>query len=475
MYEQDMQKIINRYNYQLQAMKKNPFRYRKEIKKIETRIQALGEANVDIMNTTIANRGSGTLEIDKNNYATYESKVTGAYKMYNAECDYGGELFGGVVDCRVSFIGGEGLSVITIKNKALQKWCNDFVQKNCFDGSRLLDMLLTGELEGKNFVRLFSDKEKDMVLASSFSWYLNRYEVEKDKSNSDKIIGIKYKPKSSSLESVDDKRISIDKAVFVRLGGTENMLDETTSRSHKILTQCENASRATYDLRKNTHVFGKYMPYWKASSPQAATAIKNDLAAKSFEIGDGYAGEADFSLVEPSGQGSDAIIKDFLASVRYISAMTGVPVHWMAWPDLMSNRATAENMLEIINSATCRERLVWQEAFREMIYKAREMAVDELGAPNEILDGEVIVRLPLISLSMLKQIQETYMPLVEAGYMSKTSLRNMLPKINPSEEEELIEEERKKEAETSPEQNETVDGAIEEAQKNNVDNKNKGV
>jgi hypothetical protein len=469
--------IINKYQYQIQSMRKHPLRNAGRIRFVKKKLQALGEANIDIMNTNAANHNLGSGDVDKNNYPTYESKVHGAYSMYNCETDYGGETYSAVVDCRTAFIGGEGLSVVAIKNDALQKWIDNFIEKNKLNGSRLLAMILTGELEGKNFITLKSDKQNKLINVRSFSWYLNRYTLIKSATDTDTITGIKYRPKTDGIECAD-RTIAIDKAVFVKLGGTESITDETPGPCHKILTQCENASRASYDLRKNTHVFGKYMPYWKTSTSQDAKIINADLAAKSFEIGDGYAGTADFSIVEPSGSGADAIIKDLLLSLRYICAMTGTPIHWLAWPDLMSNRATADSMLEVINSATIKARLIWEEAFKEIINKARTMAVDELGDDNAILDGEFTVKLPLVSIAMLKQIQETYLPLAEAKYISRKTVQSKMPGINPAEEDKQIEAEREEEAERSPMNNETVDNALGEMQnqgEKNVDNVNKKV
>lgn len=467
--------IINRYKYQLQAMSKHPIRNMNRIRVVKKKLQALGEANVDIMNTNIGNHNRGSSEIDKNNYLTYESKVDGAYKMYNCETDYGGEIYSAVVDCRCAFIGGEGLSVYAIGNQALQKWLDNFIEKNKLNGSRLLAMILTGELEGKNFITLSPNTKEKIIDIRSFSWYLNRYKLIKSATDTDNITGIKYRPKTDGIEG-DDKTISIDRAVFVKLGCTESVTDETPGPCHKILTQCENASRAGYDLRKNTHVFGKYMPYWKTQKNEDARAINADLAAGSFEIGDGYAGTADFSLVEPSGSAAMAIEKDLLLSLRFICAMTGTPIHWLAWPDLMSNRATADSMIEVINSATIRARLVWEEAFKEIITKARIMAVDKLAEDNKILDGDFVVKLPLVSVAMLKQIQETYLPLADAGYISRKTVQSKMPGINPSEEDKQIEVEREEAAKRSPMNNETVDNALGDMQNGNknVDKSDKG-
>lgn len=457
----------------LQFMKQKPIKNFFKIKKTQRDLQALEEAGRDILNTAITNSILAAGEVDRNNYMTYDSQVTQLYKMGEARTEYGGELAGGIIDTLVAFIAGEGISY-TAENKALEEYIKTFIEKNKLNGSRLLNMIEIGVYEGKNLVILKPDKEKKYVKARSFSYHVNKYKVSYNDQDKDEITEIKYKPKKEGIKSVDDKTISPKSAVFVRLGGTERNFNETPTKLHRIVTQIENCSRAYYDLRTNTHVFGKYMPYWDtsglgASANTAAKSINNDLQGKNWKIGYGYAGPAKFSIIEPSGNASEAIIKDFLLGLKIVSAATGIPIHWLAWPELMSNRATADNMLEIIKAQTAKERLIWEEAFHDMIKKSIELAVNDGIADNSILGKEFKITLDFATIALLEQVQKIWIPLMDADIVSMATTRTKIPGIDSQYEKKQIQKEKEENMKNSPFNNQTINNELGDLQKGNDD------
>lgn len=457
-----LEKVISSYYAKIKAMEKKPFRNRKEIRRLTANVQAI-EATRDVLTTFAVSNRINLSQIDKNSYKSYDSKVEMLYKMYNAETDYGGEVLGAVADIRCAFIGGEGIS-ISCKNKKKEKFIEDFLKFNKLDGSRLLNAVRIGEFDGKVLFLLSEDNEKKNIKARLFSYHNNKYKVVRDSKDYEIIKSITYTEKGKTEES----SISIDKAVYMRLGGADYLSDDTPTKLGKVLTQCENASRALYDLRNNTHLFGKVIPTWETAPGdiQSAKAINKDLQDKSFEIGDGYAGSAKFKLNEPSGAAGEAIIKDLLMNMRFIASMTAVPIHWLSWPELMSNRATAENLLEVVSAGTKLERLVWEEGLRDIIDKACEMAQDA-GYVDGLVDIDYTVKLPLISLAALMQIIDVWLPILQAGKLSDFSFWNMLPGIDPAKEKKAIEDQEKENAEKSPLRNRTLDGVL-----NNMQNKN---
>jgi hypothetical protein len=319
-------------------------------------------------------------------------------------------------------------------------------------------------MEGKNLVLLLPDKKAEQIKIRSFSWWVNKYKLELDPYDNDDIKKITYRSKD---EDAEEKTIAIEKAVYVKIGGSEDKVVDTPSRIHTILTDVENFSRAKYDLRKNTHLFGKIFPYWETQTVAEAKAINNSVADGDFQIGSGYAGTAKMSLLEPTGQATMAIKEDILISLKCISMTTGIPIHWLAWPEVMSNRATAENLLEMVKAGTVKERLIWQEAIREIIDRAMITAIDNGFANNKIID-DYQVRLPLISIATLKALQETWIPLEQGNYISKKTVRNQIPGIDPLEESELLEQEKEKAIDESPFQNGMAEKLIEqEKQENN--------
>jgi hypothetical protein len=451
-----LERSLQRYGRALEELSRHPVSNMVPSMR-RRRVQAIQEAQRDVLNTYGVSDRLGTNEIDKNNYRDYAKQVDGAYKMYDGLTDYGSEIFAAVADLRVAFIAGEGLSFYS-DNKARDDFVQRFLHDNLLDGSRLLDAVLMGELEGKVLFTLAPNKDKKTVDARLFSWHANKYKITRDDLDYEKLTKIAYMPDNAQGK---EKEIGIDGAVYLRLGGCNRKKDDTPTKLGKVLTQCENASRAAFDLRKNSHLFAKVSENYETKSPQDAAVIKGLIESQSIEIGDGYTGSARKYLLEPTGSAADALIKDMLNSLRFVSAMTGVAIHWLAWPELMSNRATAENMLEVINAATKKERLIYQEGIGTLIDKACIMAVDSNVADREILEpGESEVRLPLISLAALQQLADVWIPVLDKDAISMFTFRNMLPGIDPRKEAKLVEKERAEAAKRSPMHNAAADGLI---------------
>jgi hypothetical protein len=416
-------------------------------KLIKLQAQAEGARDAfDVLTTLITQQRTGDKEIDKNNYISYEAQVNETYRMYDAISDYGGEILKGIVDTRVAFIAGEGISVYAEK-KATEKYIKKFFDLNQLNGSRLISMIQTGEMEGKNLIilqpkqkEIFYKKEKlnGYIAARSFSWYINNYTIQVNKFDTDEITRISYIPKTDEMK---EKTVPIKQAVYVKLGGSPDKINKTSSKIHNVLTDIENASRMKYDLRHNNHLFGKLMPYWQTEDGKEAKAINNDVQSEDWEYGKGFAGTAKFSIIGPPQGASESLTKEFLLAMKIISSDTGIPIHWLAWPELMSNRATAENMLEVINSATIKERLIWNEKFKEIIMKSMDLAI-AAGLEDSNIKGDFIVKLDSVSLATIKALGETWMPLQMNDVISMGTLRSKVPGIDPGEEKKMIEKEK---------------------------------
>jgi hypothetical protein len=458
-------KSIQATQSKLHKLNRHPIINNKRIKEVEKIIHGQ-EGSRDILTSQITQAQDTQKVVDKNNYKTYPSQVDAVYEMYNGRSDYGGEMCRGVIDTRVSFIAGEGINV-TANKPATKKYIEKWLRLNKLHGSKLITMVQTGEMEGKNLIILEKatkkefGREVDYINASSFAWWVNRYTVNKDPLNTEFIKSITYKQKKDIGEG--EKTINPEKSVYIKLGGSEDRVNETSNRVHCVLTDIENYSRGKYDLRKNTFLFGKVMPTWETESSTEAKSIRNQIQDRSFEVGDGYAGSAKMGLLEPSGGAAGQSKEDILISLKTISSTTGIPIHWMAWPELMSNRATAENLLEVIKAATIKERLLWQEALTEMISKSMILAVDS-NIENNSIFGEFNVTLPFLSFATLKAIQETWIPLEQLGYISVADVRNRVPGIDPLETEKQIKIEKTQAGEESPENNKTAQAILKKEQ-----------
>jgi len=434
-------------------------------------------AQMDVLISPITASQTAEAEENKNNYKSYDAQVAQTYKMYDALADYGSEILRGIVESRVSFISGEGISVDG--PKPTMKFIDKFLYLNKLRGSRLLSMVQTGEMEGKNLVILSPDRKPKLykneiipgyVKARSFSWYVNKYVVQVNQFDTDEITKITYADKTDEKKV---KSIPIKQAVYIRLGGSPDKLNDTPSRIHNVLTQIENASRIELDLRKNNHLFAKIMPTWKTTTPTEAKGIRDDVNSDNWELGKSYAGTADFSLTGPPLGASDALSTEFVLCLKIISAMTGIPIHWMAYPELMSNRATAENLLEVVHGATVKDRLIWEEGLKDIILKAMDLAIAE-GWEDNSIKKDFVLKFDMVSLATLKALSETWLPLQMANVISMSTLRSKVPGIDSNEEKQLIEKEKKENVELMQDSMAAMNGGVDVSEENKGTNDDTG-
>lgn len=480
-------KLADRLSYQIQAMRKNPIKNAFKIRKLKRlQVQALNEGGRDPLNTSITDAKPAAQVVDKNNYTEYSGMVDTAYKMYNAEASYGASIFSPLVDTRVAIIGGDGLNV-NAKKPATRKFIESFLKMNKLNGSGLIRSMRIGEMEGKDLLVLSPKKLKDddkklmngnqdYIAVNNFSWHELKYKVDFDSADGNTPTKITYSKNGNESEEV--QTVPLKSSVYVQLGGVVGA-NKTVHKCHKILTQCENLDRAGYDLRNNSHLFGKIAPNWYLDPKTfpgweaEATAISNKLSSDEYQIGQGYAGPADFNFKAPPGDGVEILIKDILTSLKLISSMTGIPIHWLSWPELMSNRATAENISKMLEISSRAERLIWEEAFTELIEKAMLMAVDKLGFDNNII-GDFTVTLPTLQIEDVFEMLEKLSAWV-GTYISRETFMNRIPRIDPITEDKRIKKENEERAEDTPSLTSGVDPATiqrmqEEAENGNDEN-----
>lgn len=439
-------------------LEKIPTRKRKARKEQTLRIQG-AEAMRDIYTTFSVNDGSSSGEycVNKNNYPTYSKMVQAGYEMYKNSPKYGGEFYGALMTSRVSFIGGEGPTA-TSDDPKVQEWANNWLEINGLTGTRNIRFMEAGELEGKFLMLLKETKEppaylnegKPFVSVQGLHWYHQNYKVEKDPNNSDIIKKISYKKKG---EDGEEKKIDTDRAVFVQLGGLDNDTDETVYGLMRCLTEIESASRIYFDINHTSSLYGFPKPSIKVPpGPSAVNEVNN--TKKAFENKKVppwlmYIGTGEFKYATPGAQGMAPLIEALKTTLRIISFNSDMPMLMIVWPEMMSNRATADSIVDIVNNKTAIPRTIWETSYKEAIYKARIMSADNGWIPDgltqeEFTSPEIKIKMPLASFEILKQILNVWLPLFEKGIIGKDTLRNMTPGVDPADELKQEEKARKK-------------------------------
>ena len=414
----------------------------KEIK-IQSSLEG-SKRHLDIESLMLASSVSTSVPGITNSYTDYTSQTIAIYAKYNAGEAFGNQLVRTVVDYRTAFLGGEGIS-ISCKNDDVADWIDDFLTDNKLNGSMLLNLIKGGEMIGQSIIVLEYNDDTKKVEVYRLPYDENRpYRAKYDK-RTNKLIDIQVKKKNEIGPDGGWESLGLENFIYVRPGGDDRLNDSPTTKTGTVLTDIDNYDRAIKDIRRNNHVFARITPVFEVGNENEANSLKKNLAAIKWKIGTAFIGKAKFSYAVPTSSAHENLVHELVSVIKTISSITGVPVHWLGFVELMSNRSTADSLYEMIKHATLSERLIWEEAVYDVIIKAQEMYIDN-GGTDITLEKDFQVKLPLLDYGLFfDKVKALSMAYTDEA-ISIDDYRNALPGINPLKTAKAIEIEREESA-----------------------------
>ena len=384
------------------------------------KLQAIQEGERQLRSILTAPSIQVQKSVRKNQYITYQEQIIAIDDKYNCIADYGSGIVPTIIDTRTDLIAGEGVNINT-QNEQVKEWIKNFCNVNKIE-TKILDMVQISEMEGRCLIVLYI--EGDQVKIKLYRHLISQYQPD---CKNGELVNISMTDKDGNA-----KKINKDVCVYIKTGGVIDR-PETPPRIASILTQIDNYERALYDMRESNHLFGFPTPAFETSDPAEAATIRNWIQQTKWKIGNSFIGGAKMYYPQPPNS-YESLTKEMSLNLKIISSRTGIPVHWLGWTDLMSNRATAEELQEFISTGTKKERLIWRCGVKELIVKAMALAYD-YGLPGALyMPDDFTVDMPDISLSKIEALNNTWLPLQQAGVISMDTMRNMIPGINPLEE-----------------------------------------
>ncbi len=376
-----------------------------------------------------------------NAYTTYDSQVAETYNKYNSFASFGSQQTRAVVDLRTAFIAGEGIS-ISCEDDSTASWIEDFISKNRLNGNHFINAVKGSEMAGQSLLLLRPSPWVDGSL------YVKVSRVPY-------TITAPYKPvyKDPLLrEEVEDILVRRDgqwvsfgfsNFIYVRTGGDDTNNGGPVTRIGVVLTDVENYDRAIKDMRRNNHIFARITPVFETANAEDTKALRAELNQMKWVIGKAFIGSAKFSYATPGQGAHENLAAELASTIKTVSSVTGIPVHWLGWVDLMSNRSTAETLYEFIKNATIDERIEWQNAIHNLILKAQELYINAGGTELPGLNPDYQVSLPLIDFgNFMERVRGLNLAYADQA-ISIDDYRNMIPGIDPLKTKRAIEQEQK--------------------------------
>lgn len=393
-----------------------------------------------------------------NKYSTYEDQVTALANKYNNTADWGCQTTKNIIDVRAAFCIGRGVQVKARegfegrKSEREIEFIKNFIHFNKMDDRKPSDWAKEAEIEGKVLFRFKFQAESGnrMVKVWHVPWRDVKYKVANTPEDYETYtrawftgsVSMEFGP--NRTESVDITfNVGPEEFVFARFGGGGKDTTNTPSKTAFVLDQTENLDKELWDWRKINHLFAAPTPVFEfdAECADEARQLDKTLKTNNWRIGKYIVlAGGRFHLETYSGEGFTTIQKAIEADVQAISGSTGVPVHFLGHPNLLSNRATAENLMELIELSTDKERDTWTATYTEMFQKAIRMW--NRMAQTDLNPDAVEAVIPFAGGQNLEALEKVYLPMYIAGAMSLPTLLSKLVGVDQEAELARIKVER---------------------------------
>jgi len=368
-------------------------------------------------------------------YNSYDAQISAANLMYNGTAYWGVNQIAALVQARIGFIMPKGFKIIpkvaNIDNEL--KFIKNFIEFNGLAKENIYHFLSEGELDGKVLfwlkydtkIPFIPDGETKPATGMTSVRYISQlskpYKVNVDPNDYMLIKEAVWKDANSKEHSIKEPDL-----VYRKFGGRLDNANETSSKILKVLTQIEDLDRALRDWREMDHLFATPIPDCEVENAEDATNMATAFNKANFKAGKMFFHTGKLGYAQPTMSGAEMLYKEIVVLAEMISFNTGVPVHYW-FPELATNRATAEDIsYGLINSATSRERNIWEGLLEEMINKA--IAIYNVGFKlTPLRQGVVTVQIPVLTKEDWERFTATWLPLFNAKGITLRTLLSKLP------------------------------------------------
>ncbi len=342
----------------------------RQVRILQTEVQA----SVDITTNT-GSTGKRHYVGTPTKYGYYSLQVTELGKLYDNVADWGCMIAKNIIDTRTAFSVGEGVKVIKrvgFDGDAEKEliWVKEFMRFNNLDEEMPQEYAKEAEIEGKILLRFLVDEMARNIRVIHVPWRKFNYEITTPDYDFFNYINANY------IGSGDPKvsfNLTPPWFVYKRFGGSTDKINETPPKTAFVLREMEDLDKALWDWRKINGLFTAPTPVITAPDKQTAGQIESWIDNSNWKIGKALilGGEGvKFELVGWKGEGFTTLKEETQALVKTISGTTGVPVHFLGYPELLANRDTADNLTQFLELTTSKEHRTWIGAYEELFQKA---------------------------------------------------------------------------------------------------------
>ncbi len=370
-----------------------------------------------------------------NSYSEYKTAITELAKKYEGTADWGVLQVGNIIDLRSAFIIGQGIKLVPKDKKSREyELIQAFVEHNNLDEEMPQDLAKEAEIEGRCLVKLIPNNETKQIDIRFISYSANAYKVITASGDYQKYESVTYQDN----EAKKDITLNAGEFVYKKFAGRLSKVNDLMPKTAKVLTQCENLDKALYDWRKINNLFASPTPVVECQEGADAKAISDALNKVKWNVGKLLViKNAVYKLVGADAVGTNALKEEIIALAKVISGATGIPVHFLGYPDLMSNRATSTDLFEFINASCNKERSIWTGFYEELFNKALIMANKfQAGYKENTVKAQILQ----VTEAKLQELANVWLPLYNANVIDLDYMLSKIPDADPEKIKKANEE-----------------------------------
>ncbi len=315
------------------------------------------------------------------------------------------------------------------------EFCRAFMDVNNLSEEKAQELAKEKEFSGQILLRLYWSEKDRMVRVQYIAWDETRYEVFRDDRGN--ILRVEWHDKNGKKVTLQPEEF-----VFARWNGRINGTTGSPTLAGNYWL-CDNIEKAIRDLREGNHYFGYPTLAIRVKEKSEAEDVNAQIVASNWEIGQAAAFTAEeIKYLEITGQAAEAVINEITTAIKLLCGGVGVNPHFLGWPDLMSNRATAEDMENPVVSVAASDVEQWIGAYEELFAKATAFYNRNMRLPRDLVPGAVMATIVTSTQVEFQQITDVWLPLRVAGEIDQDTFLSKLPGVKADQVKKKLEEER---------------------------------
>jgi hypothetical protein len=390
-----------------------------QVKEMRKEIATL-QHSVDILLGQVTERNTRG-----NPYPEFKTAIDEVAKKYEGLATWGIQQVRNIIDVRAAFTIGQGIKLVQkdgseTKSREME-YIEEFVRVNDLDEEGPIDLAKEAEIEGRCLVKLFLNPDSKMVEYRFVSYQVNGYKIKTDAEDYKKFLSAVYRNSATQK----DVSLATEDFVYKKFAGRIEKVNDIMPKVAMVLRQCEDLDRALADWREMNKYFASPTPYFECADLETAKKMNAAIKELNWKIGKAFAGVGKFLLVGMTDSGKDSLLNEITTNAKIISGDVGVPVHFLGFVDLMSNRSTSTDLFEFITASTAKERLVWAGFYEELFDKALKKA------NKNFAPGTIKAEILQVSDAKIQELATVWLPLYSGGVIDLDYMLSKIPDIQP--------------------------------------------